>query len=107
MFQISDNLPDVIKVLSSIKKDSERKKAIDAIKEEHKRLLKSEVDSRRIKNSELIKEMVTIDIALKEFETNYEYLKLNSDIREIEVLDEYINDVKKYRRKLAREKNKK
>ena len=25
----------------------------------------------------------------------------------IEVLDEYINDVKKYRRKLAREKNKK
>ena len=51
--------------------------------------------------------MVTIDIALKEFETNYEYLKLNSDIREIEVLDEYINDVKKYRRKLAREKNKK
>ena len=107
MFQISDNLPDVIKVLSAIKKDSERKKAIDAIKEEHKRLLKSEVDSRRIKNSELIKEMVTIDIALKEFETNYEYLKLNSDLREIEVLDEYINDVKKYRRKLAGEKNKK
>lgn len=107
MFQISDNLPDVIKVLSAIKKDSEREKAINAIKEEHKRLLKAEVDSRRIKSNELIKEMVTIDIALMEFETNYEYLKLNSDVREIEVLDDYINDIKKYRRKLAREKNRK
>lgn len=51
--------------------------------------------------------MVTIDIALMEFETNYEYLKLNSDVREIEVLDDYISDIKKYRKKLAREKNRK
>lgn len=107
MFQISDNLPDVIKVLSAIKKDSEREKAIAAIKDEHKRFLKSEVDSRRIKSNELIKEMVTIDIAIREFETNYEYLKLNSDVREIEVLDDYISDIKRYRRKLAREKNRK
>ncbi len=107
MFQISDNLPDVIKVLSAIKKDSEREKAINTIREEHKRLLKAEVDSRRIKSNELIKEMVTIDIALMEFETNYEYLKLNSDVREIEVLDDYISDIKKYRKKLAREKNRK
>ncbi|MEN8077559.1 hypothetical protein ABFP60_11405 [Clostridioides difficile] len=107
MFQISDNLPDVIKVLSAIKKDSEREKAIAAIKDEHKRFLKSEVDSRRIKSNELIKEMVTIDIALREFETNYEYLKSNSDVIEIEVLEDYIRDIKKYRRKLAREKNRK
>lgn len=105
MFQISDNLPDVIKVLSAIKKDSERKEAMDAIKEEHMKLLKVEVHSRRIKSSELIKEMVKIDIALNEFESNYNNLKSNSDVEEIESIYQYIEDIKRYRRKLAREKN--
>lgn len=105
MVQMSDNLPDVIKVLSAIKKDSERKKAMAKIKEEHMKLLKAEVYSRRIKSSELIREIVKLDIALIEFESNYDNLMLNSNIEEIECINQYIEDIKRYRRKLAREKN--
>lgn len=104
MIDIKNNLSSIIKVLSYIKKDEERKNAIEAINRANKELLEADVKRRRMKSSEIIKELARLDMALEEFEINYEFLKNNSEINEIEAIDEYIITIKKYRKKLVEEK---
>ena len=49
-------------------------------------------------------ELSRIDRAIEEFEFHYEILKEKGDITNIQALDEYLLDMKKYRKKLAMEK---
>ncbi len=106
MTYIKDNLISIIKLLSSIKKDEERKEVIEAINRANKELLEDDVKRRRMESSEIIKELARLDMALEEFEINYEFLKNNSEINEIQSIDEYIITIKKYRKKLVEEKRK-
>lgn len=100
----SNDAIEIIKVLLAIKNDTEREKTKETIKKGHRELLKASVNSRRIKSREIINELFEIDMALKELEINYKILKEENSISEIEALNNYIIDVKKYRKKLADEK---
>ena len=100
----SDNLLDVLKIISAIEKDSERERLIESIKIANNELLKSEVDARRIKSSELIRQMSRLDMAIQEFEINYKRVKSKAKIDNIEAIDDYIADIKKRRRALSSEK---
>lgn len=104
MCGVKNNLPDIIKLLSAIKKDSEREAAIEKIKTAHRQLLKAEVDSRRMKSREIIKRLFMIDNAIEEFEINYCFLKEANNIGEIDAINDYLRDLKKYRMKLVKEK---
>ena len=101
---LNSNLSDILNLLSSIKSDKERQELAEKIRYEHKKLLEDEVQSRRMKSRELIMELSRIDRAIEEFEFHYEILKEKSNITNIEALDEYLLDMKKYRKKLAIEK---
>ncbi|WP_373897757.1 hypothetical protein ACER0A_011080 [Haloimpatiens sp. FM7315] len=104
MSDTSDNLMDILKIISAIAKDSERDKLIESIKTAHSELLKSEADSRRIKSTELIKQMMKLDMAIQEFEITYSRVKNKERINKIEAIEDYIDDIKKRRRALSNEK---
>jgi hypothetical protein len=104
MADISDSMADIIKVISAIGKDRVRDNMIESIKVAHKELLQCEADSRRKKSSELVKQMVKLDMAIQEFEINYDSLKIKANINSIEAIDEYIADIKKRKRALSNEK---
>lgn len=100
---IGDNLRDIINILSLINKDDKKKILNEKITKSYRELLEDEVKGRRIKSSELIKEMVMIDIALKEFELKYNSLKKRSGLNII-ALNNYIEEIKSYRKKLSNKK---
>ncbi|GKU25195.1 hypothetical protein [Clostridium folliculivorans] len=100
----TDDLTEIIKIFSAIKKDSVREKIIENIKAANMELLKVEADSRRSKSTEIIKQMFRLDMAIKEFEINYTLLKSTSDIDNIKAIDDYIASIKKRRRDLSSEK---
>lgn len=104
MADASDNLLDILKIISAIEKDSERDKMIESIKAAHSELLKSEADSRRIKSTELVKQMIKLDMAIQEFEITYSRVKNKDNINEIKAVDGFIDDIKKRRRALSNEK---
>ncbi len=106
MCEVENNLLNIIKLLSAIKKDSEREAAIEKIKTAQRQLLKSEVDSRRMKSTEIIMQLARIDNAIEDFETNYIILKESKCVGELEAINAYLRDLKKYRMKLAKEKKK-
>lgn len=106
MSNLQLNFPNIVTLLISIKKDSERESAINKIKIAHTELLKIDVTSRRMKTKEIIMEMHEINKALMEFEIHYDILKERTSIDEIEAIEKYINELKKYRNKLLREKKK-
>ena len=99
-----DNLLDVLKIISAFEKDSERGRLIESIKTANNELLKSEADARRIKSSELIRQISRLDMAIQEFEINYSRVKSKAKIDNIEAIDDYIADIKKRRRALSNEK---
>lgn len=106
MSNLQLNFPDIVTLLVSIKKDSEREVAINKIKVAHTELLKADVTSRRMKSKDIIMEMYKIDKALREFEIHYDIFKEVTSADEIETIEKYIKDVKKYRKELVREKKK-
>lgn len=102
---ISNNLPEILNLLCSIKNDKERENVAEKIRDSHKQFLEKEASGRRIKSRSIIMDIAKIDRAIEEFEIQYNVLKESKNIIEIEALDKYIYDIKKYRRNLARKKN--
>lgn len=102
---ISNNLPEILNLLCSIKNDKERENVTEKIRNSHKEFLEKEALGRRIKSRSIIMDMAKIDRAIEEFEVEYNILKERENIIQIEALDKYIYDIKKYRRNLARNKN--
>lgn len=106
MSNLQLNFPNIVTLLISIKKDSERELAINQIKNAHTELLKTDVTSRRIKSKEIIMEIYEIDKSLKEFKIHYDILKEKTSVDEIEAIEKYIKELEKYKKKLVREKKK-
>ncbi len=102
---ISNKLPEILDLLSAMKSDKERNQLIEKIKDNHKLFLENEVKSRRIKSKSIIMDIAKIDRAIEEFEIEYSILKKKEDIMQIDALDQYLNDIKMYRRNLAKKKN--
>ena len=94
---------DVILLALAVYRDIVEKKLADQFKEEYHKLLVAEVDSRRMKSSELIKQMAIIKIKLFNFETVYS--KVKEKTGKIEAVDHYIYGIKQKLKKLSYEKN--
>lgn len=105
IIDINNDVIEIINLLSKIKSDKERKILMEKMAESKKNLLKEEVKSRRLKSREIIMELAQIDRNIKEFEVVYNNLKEKKDLLNIEAVEQYLDDIKKYRKKLVREKN--
>ena len=92
---ISDKLPEILDLLSAMKSE----------KDSHKLFLENEVEGRRIKSKSIIMDMAKIDRAIEEFEVEYSILKKKENIIQIDALDQYLTDIKRYRKNLAKKKN--
>ena len=97
-----DDISNIINILCLITKEEFKKESINILEENKKLLRQDEVNSRRIKVKGNIKLLAELDIAILEFETQYKIFKSKND--NIDALEQYIKEIKLYRKKIVFEK---
>ncbi len=94
---------DIISIIVSVYKDKVEMELLQSFMTEYNNLLQAEADARRIKSTNIIKQIAALKIALSKFEFTYEKIKaVNGKIDEIE---KYIYSIESKIKRLSFEKN--
>jgi len=86
-------------------KEKEYNRIADLIHESYIELIKVESDSRRTKSSTIIRSIQILDIEMIKLKLEYEQVEKEFNLNSIPAIDQYIDNLKTYRRQLVIEKN--